>query len=359
MVQVQSYLMIKLLFFLFSISISIIGAIKTRNWLVLWLWIELKRLALIPILRINMSPRTIEATRKYFLFQAAGRVIILLGIMLRFYCSGQIITEGRYNFTEVIIIILALTIKMGIFPRHFWFIEVMKGLSFFRGFFVAIISKIVPLYVIIFIRIKTKSPIILIIRLLSIIIGSIFGIQQTQLRKLIALSSIAHLGWMIIIFNNVKTRWIGIALFISYIIMVLPLFWIGKRFSIEYLAKSSKPRRKSSIGIILVLTILSIGGFPPLLGFFYKWIIFLKVIKAEKFLVILILIIARLISLYYYIQICLVIYMKNWPAIKTIKETSYIKKRKNKNILWTIIFLKVTLYYFLWIISPISSRWKL
>ena len=359
MVQVQSYLMIKLLFFLFSISIRILGAIKTKSWLVLWLWIELKRLALIPILRINMSPRTIEATRKYFLFQAAGRVIILIGIMLRYYYSGQIITRGRYTFSETTIIILALAIKMGIFPRHFWFIEVMKGLKFFRGFFVAIISKIVPLYVIIFVRIETKSPIVFIIRLLSVIIGSIFGVQQTQLRKLIALSSIAHLGWMIIIFNKVKTSWIGIVLFVSYIIMVLPLFWIGKRFSIEYLAKSSKPGRKSSIGIILCLTVLSIGGFPPLLGFFYKWIIFLKVIKAKKFLVIVILIIARLISLFYYIQICLGIYMKKWPSIKTIRESTYKSKKSNKGITWAIIFFKIVLYYFLWIVSPLSSGWKL
>nr|BDG62530.1 NADH dehydrogenase subuinit 2 [Ophiocten ludwigi] len=351
--------MINLLFFLFSILISVVGAINTSNWLILWLWIELNSLALIPILSINMSPRTIEATSKYFLFQAAGSVIILLGIMLRYYYSGQIATNGNYTFAETAIIILALAIKMGIFPSHFWFIEVMNGLNFFSGFFVAIVSKIVPLYIIIFMSINTNSPIVLIVSLLSIIIGSIFGIQQTQLRKLIALSSIAHLGWMIIIFNNVNTSWIGAILFIAYIVMVLPLFWIGNSFSIEYLAKSSNPGSNTSVGVILCLTILSIGGFPPLLGFFYKWIIFLNVINTEEFLVIVILILASLVSLFYYVQICLSIYMNSWPSIKTISESTYIGAAGSGNIAWAIIFFNVVLYYFLWIVSPISSSWNL
>ena len=351
--------MSRLLFYIGSVVLRIIGCRLSSNWILIWIWIELKRLALIPILRIKVAPRSIEATRKYFLFQAIGRAMLLFGILLRRRKTDGLLILGSYKTFELIIFTFALTIKMGMFPNHFWFIDVMQGLNFIRGFFVAIISKIIPIYLIFIMRGTQRLNIFTILGIFSIVIGSVFGVQQTQLRKLIALSSVAHLGWMIIIFSSTNKNWLGGILFLSYVIMVMPLFWIGKNFSIEYLTKTIKIRNKVVLSLMICLTLLSIAGFPPLLGFFYKWIMFYVIAQTRKYLIITILIIASLISLYFYIQICLRVYINSWPVIKVLFEGKYLKKIKKTFVTWFIIFVNLFLYYLFWLISPVSSLWKL
>lgn len=344
----------KLLFYISSLIIRIIGCKLSTKWIIIWFWIELQSLALIPILSSNINPRSIEASTKYFLFQAASRVILLLGILLRHYRSENLLVQGSYKIVEITIILFALTIKIGIFPNHFWFIDVMKGVNFSKGFFVGIISKIIPLYIVITLSKNSSLFLLTIIGILSVLIGSIFGVQQTQLRKLIALSSIAHLGWIIVVLSGNEKFWIGILLFSFYIIMTLPLFWLGNLFSIEHLSKTTKISRKKMFGRILILRLLSMAGFPPLLGFFYKWLMFHKIIQVQRYLVIGLLIISRLLSLYFYIQIRIRFYIKKWPSIKILFYKSFSKQRL-KVYTFVIIFSKILVYFLLWLISPIST----
>nr|YP_001905909.1 NADH dehydrogenase subunit 2 [Ophiura albida]CAL50586.1 NADH dehydrogenase subunit 2 [Ophiura albida] len=344
-----------LLFYIGALMLSILGCSISSNWLVLWLWIELNSLALIPILSSNITPRSIEATSKYFLFQATGSVILLLGILFRHMNSENLLIIGYYNTLELVIIIFALTLKMGIFPNHFWFIDVMQGINFLNGFFVSIISKIIPLYIIISINNSLTFFILYIIGVSSVLIGSIFGVQQTQLRKLIALSSITHLGWMIILFANTSNNWIGILLFLSYIIMVTPLFWLGNIFAIEHLSKGVSLAGNFTLMFTFIVSILSIAGFPPLLGFFYKWIIFYNIIGNSNFLVIGILIMASLLSLFYYINICINFYMNLWSPNKIIFN-NFISEIINNNLITvTIVIANLLLFILIWNLAPISS----
>nr|YP_025947.1 NADH dehydrogenase subunit 2 [Ophiura luetkenii]AAO65639.1 NADH dehydrogenase subunit 2 [Ophiura luetkenii] len=351
--------MTSLLFYISSVLISIIGCGLSNNWILVWLWVELNSLALIPILSSNVTPRSIEATSKYFLFQAAGSAILLFGILLRNYNIDNLYISGPYSLLELFIIIFALTMKMGIFPNHFWFIDVMQGINFIGGFFVAILSKIIPIYLIISISGNPNQVILNVIGISSVVIGSIFGVQQTQLRKLIALSSVAHLGWMIIIFATTGNNWLGITLFFSYAIMVTPLFWAGNMFSIEHLSKTINLSNNSMLNTTMCLTILSIAGFPPLLGFFYKWIMFLSIVQTENFLIISILILASLFSLYFYIQICLSFYMTYWPTIKIGFNNFYSNKPVGHYLHEQPSRQNILLFYLIWIVSPLSSFWNL
>lgn len=351
--------MTKLRFFIVTILVRISGCWLASKWIVIWLWVELKRLALIPVLRLKTTPRSIEATRKYFLFQAMGSAILLLGILFRTYRTGKLSIVGTYKDFELLLLGFALTMKMGIFPKHFWFIDVMQGLKFMGGFFVAIVSKIIPVYLIIIIRKQSRKNILLLIGISSVLIGSIFGVQQTQLRKLIALSSVAHLGWMIIFFTTSGKRWLGAILFISYLVMVMPLFWIGKIFSLEHLTKTINLKTKRALTTTLCLTILSMAGFPPLLGFFYKWLMFFKVTQTKRFFVVRVLIIARLFSLYFYIQICLRFYMTCWPTVKILSKKNFTNVISASTFRWSIVLVKLFLYYIIWVVSPLSSAWKL
>lgn len=345
--------------YLGTLTLRISGCAFSAKWLIIWLWIELKSLALIPILTWKVTPRSIEATSKYFLFNAIGRVFLLLGVLIRAYGSGSLLIGGPYKLIEIRIIVFALTMKVGVFPKHFWFIDVMQGVKFYAGFFVAIVSKIVPLYIIVAIRKEYIFVILKVVGVISVVIGSIFGVQQTQLRKLIALSSVTHLGWMIILFASTKRTWLGAALYFTYVIMVTPLFWVGELYSIEHLTKSTKIARKRTLTMTLCLTILSMAGFPPLLGFFYKWLMFLKIASAHRYLVIAGLIIARLISLYYYIQICIGFYINSWPTIKSVVNRFYRRRIQDVVTGGILVLIKVFYYFFFMVITPLVTSGRL
>lgn len=344
----------KLLLYIRSLAIRIIGCRLSTKWIIIWFWIELQRLALIPILSSNVNPRSIEASTKYFLFQAARRVILLLGILLRHYKSENLLIKGSYGVIELTIMLFALTIKIGIFPKHYWFVDVMKGVKFSRGFFVGIVSKIIPLYVIISIAKSSSFFLLRIIGAFSVLIGSILGVQQTQLRKLIALSSIAHLGWIIIVLSRKEKFWIGMLLFSFYVIMTLPLFWLGNLFSIEHLSKTTKITKKNIFGIILIIRLLSMAGLPPLLGFFYKWLMFYKIIHVQRYIIIGLLILSRLLSLYFYIQIRIRFYINKWPSIKILFYKNFNKIKWEIYVL-IIITSNILIYLLLWAISPLST----
>nr|YP_011015312.1 NADH dehydrogenase subunit 2 [Stegophiura sladeni]UFQ25375.1 NADH dehydrogenase subunit 2 [Stegophiura sladeni] len=350
--------MSNILFYFSTLLLSITGCLISNNWLIIWFWIELQSLTLIPLLSLNITPRSIESTNKYFLFQAAGSACLLLGILIRLYLSGNLLIQGNYNWLEYLIITLSLTLKIGIFPAHFWFIDTMQGLNLWNGFFVAIPSKIIPLYMVISLSNNTSILVLSIIGVSSAVIGSTFGIHQTQLRKLIALSSIAHLGWMVIVFPNAN-QWICIILFSSYIIMMTPLFWIGNNYNIEFLSKTNNISNNITFANILIISILSIAGFPPLLGFFYKWIMFIIVTTNNNIIIVSILILASLLSLYFYIQICISFYMMYWPLSKTLFSNSFYNLNVNNTLLWTITIANIIIYYFLWVIYPLTSTLNL
>nr|AYO99686.1 NADH dehydrogenase subunit 2 [Ophiosteira sp. Op725.7] len=350
--------MSNIIFYVSSLVLSILGCLFSNNWIIIWFWVELQSLALIPILSSNISPRSIESTNKYFLFQATGSIILLTGILIRLFFSGNILLQGNYNWIEYSIIVISLCIKMGIFPTHFWFVDVMQGINFWSGFFIVIPSKIIPIYIIINISNSFAIILLSIIGVISVIIGSILGVHQIQLRKLIALSSIAHLGWIVITFPNIN-NWFGMILFLSYTIMITPLIWVGNIYSLEHLSKTNNISNNFSLSSILLISILSMAGFPPLLGFFYKWLIFYIILNNQSLIIIVILISASLLSLYFYLQICIGSYIMQWPLSKTLFSNSFFLLNTNLISLWIIIIANTSILYTLWSVLPLISTWNI
>nr|YP_009989800.1 NADH dehydrogenase subunit 2 [Ophiura kinbergi]QNN00532.1 NADH dehydrogenase subunit 2 [Ophiura kinbergi] len=342
-----------------TLIFSTVGCFTSKNWLVIWFWIELNSLALIPIISSNVNSRSIESTTKYFLFQAIGSVVLLLGVLLRLFVNGTILIEGDYSVFSISIIIVAVALKMGIFPNHYWFVDVMQGVNLMTGFFLSIISKIVPLYVIIVISNSSNSILYLFIGTISVIVGSSFGIQQTQLRKLIALSSVAHLGWMIILFSTTHNGTLGALIFVSYILMTLPLFWIGNKFSLENLSKTSSVNIMSTVSLLMIISILSMAGFPPLLGFFYKWVMLSFISNNGNYLVVFLLIGASLLSLFFYIQLCISFYFNIWPKTKTLLVSEYFSHQSIFFFTSIVILSNVLVCLAVWYLPILSVNWSI
>lgn len=148
-----------------------------------------------------------------------------------------------------------------------------------------------------------RNIIVIVCSILSVIFGALGGLDQSLLRKLIAYSSINHLGWIIssLLFN--QTIWLIYFLFYSflsfnliYIFNLWKIFHINKIFSLFTQSKILK--------FTIIFNLLSLGGLPPFLGFIPKWIVINLLTINNQSILIFLLIIFTLITLYFYLRIC-------------------------------------------------------
>lgn len=210
-----------------------------------------------------------------------------------------------------IIINSCLLIKIGAAPFHFWFPGVIEGLSWTNNFILITWQKIAPLILISYFILPNLFRVII---FFSIFIGSLGGLNQTSLRKLIAFSSINHLGWIlaaIILNENLWEFYFLIYTFLSLTILIL--FDILKIFHINqtFFIINNNPLIK----FIIFTLLLSLGGLPPFLGFTPKWLVIQFLTINNHILLIIFMVCLTLITLYYYIRICYASFLINYWEI--------------------------------------------
>lgn len=231
-------------------------------------------------------------------------------------------------------IISSLILKRGIAPFHFWFPNVIEGLNWINSFIILTWQKIAPLILISLLIVNYLFiPIIL-----SIIVGSIGGLNQTSLRKIIAYSSINHLGWIGAAIISSDILWLNYFLFYIFLSTTLIYFFnINKLFFINQIY--SIFNHSNELKLILFLNFLSLGGLPPFLGFFPKWNVIQILVNNNQLFLITTIVVLTLITLYYYIRICYAGFIINYYENKwNIKFTI---KFNNIFIYLTISFISI------------------
>lgn len=275
--------------------IRTILTIISPNWLIAWIILEINILRFIPLIIRSKINQETEASIKYFLSQALGSILILLGISITYQPIIQIIA----TFT----MITAIFIKLGIAPCHFWYPSVIASLSWINCLILSTWQKLGPLSLLIILRIKSQlSTAIIIAARINALIGGIMGINQTHLRPLLAYSSIGHIGWIVSILSINKVIFC-IIYFIIYAVVVTPIFLIINTINSKTI-KSIYNLFKTNIviTILIAIRILSLAGIPPLTGFIPKLIVITKLIEYSH-IIIVFLLIGALINLYYYLNI--------------------------------------------------------
>lgn len=265
---------------LFS-SILIIGTvitIRSNSWLIIWVGLELNLISFLPILRINKNIRETPIT--YFLIQRMGSIILLFSILL-----PQIINR---------ITTLAIIIKIGAAPIHLWIIQIIEKINWFNCLVLTTWQKIAPLVILIHINN------LIILAIISIIAGAIGGLNQTSLRKIIAFSSVNHIGWIIATLETNTSSAIKYLLIYS-LIMTLLLFNLAKK-KIYYITQIPENINKIE-KINLIVIILSLGGLPPFIGFIAKWVIIQEIINRNIIFIVTTIIIFSIITLFFYLRI--------------------------------------------------------
>ena len=179
---------------------------------------------------------------------------------------------------------------------------------------------------------------ILTMAILSILIGGWGGLNQTQLRKIIAYSSIAHIGWMTAVLPYNTT--ITILNLLIYITTTLAIFILLIHSSATTTLSLSHTWNKIPIiTSLIIVTLLSIGGLPPLSGFIPKWIIIQEITKNESIIMPTLIAITALLNLYFYIRLAYSSSLTMFPSTNNIKIKWQFEHTKQIKLLPTIIVL--------------------
>nr|YP_006303651.2 NADH dehydrogenase subunit 2 [Moolgarda cunnesius]AEK53198.2 NADH dehydrogenase subunit 2 [Moolgarda cunnesius] len=286
---------------LFSLGFGTMITFASSHWMMAWMGLEINTLAIIPLMAQHHHPRAAEATMKYFLIQATAAAMLLFASATNAWMSGQWEIQQTTHNLPMTMIILALALKTGLAPFHMWLPEVLQGLNLTTGLILSTWQKLAPFALLL--QIQPTSPTTLaILGLLSTMVGGWGGLNQTQLRKILAYSSIAHLGWMILVLQLAPS--LTLLALLTYIVMTFSTFLIFKlnaATTINMLATASS--KTPALAAMAPLALLSLGGLPPLTGFMPKWLILQELTKNELAPTATLAALSALLSLYFYLRL--------------------------------------------------------
>nr|AAL78790.1 NADH dehydrogenase subunit 2 [Ctenophorus caudicinctus] len=255
-----------------GITMGTLMTISANHWLTAWLGLELNMISIIPIIAKQKHLRSTEAATKYFLTQATASALMLFASTLNAWQTGSWDITQLNNMISSILMTSALMMKMGAAPAHFWLPEVLQGSTMTTALLITTWQKIAPITLLYMISNHIQSNITLLAGLLSISIGGWGGMNQTQLRKMMAYSSIAHLGWTLTVISTAPN--IALLNIIIYMMMSTPFFLSLTTTTSKTLQTMTTSWSYSpTTTIILTLLLLSMAGLPPMTGFTPKLLI--------------------------------------------------------------------------------------
>nr|AUR26746.1 NADH dehydrogenase subunit 2 [Daphoenositta chrysoptera]QBS54804.1 NADH dehydrogenase subunit 2 [Daphoenositta chrysoptera striata]QBS54805.1 NADH dehydrogenase subunit 2 [Daphoenositta chrysoptera striata] len=315
------------LIFTISLLLGTTITISSNHWVMAWTGLEINTLAILPLISKSHHPRAIEAATKYFLVQATASALILFSSMMNAWHTGQWDITQMTHPIACLILTTAISMKLGLAPFHFWFPEVLQGSPLITGLLLSTVMKFPPI-TLLFMTSQSLNPTLLTtMAILSTALGGWMGLNQTQIRKIMAFSSISHLGWMaIIVVYNPKLTLLN---FYLYTLMTSAVFLTLNSTKVLKLSTLMTSWTKTpSLNAILLLTLLSLAGLPPLTGFLPKWLIIQELTKQEMVPAAMIISLTSLLGLFFYLRLayCTMItlpphttnHMKQWHINKRV-----------------------------------------
>ena len=316
-----------------SATLGMMIMISSYDLIVFYMGLELQSLSLYVLASFNRDNyRSSEAGLKYFVLSALSSGLLLYGCSLIYGFSGStnfdLIAQNINQLNTgsifgIVFILVGLAFKVSAVPFHMWAPDVYEGSPTSVTAFFAIVPKVAALTVFIrflyvpFINLVDQwQMIIIFISLASMILGAVAAIGQTNLKRLIAYSSIGHMGYALAGLATGSNEGIqSTVIYLSiYLLMNLGIFsciFMMKRKDIFYediQDLSGLSKNHPIISICLLLLLFSLAGIPPLAGFFAKFYVFMAVIKVKMYTLAILGLITTVISAFYYLRIIKIIY---------------------------------------------------
>ena len=331
--KISKIFLIEYQILILSSILGMLVMISSNDLMVFYIGLELQSLALYVLASFNRDQlKSSESGLKYFVLSALSSGLLLYGCSLIYGFSGSTnfdiisntVNSNHYGLTfGIVFILVGLSFKISAVPFHMWAPDVYEGSPTPVTLFFSVVPKIAALTVFIiflyipFINMMDQwQPIIIFLSIASMIFGAIAAIGQKNLKRLIAYSSIGHIGYALAGLSVGTNEGLQSSIvYISiYIVMNLGFFscllMMKKNDlyfeTIEDLSGLSKNHPILSLCFLIVL--FSLAGIPPLAGFFAKFYIFKSVIEQSMYFLAIVGLLSTVIAAFYYLRIIKVIY---------------------------------------------------
>uniref|UniRef100_A0AAU7YTU3 NADH-ubiquinone oxidoreductase chain 2 n=1 Tax=Stephanitis macaona TaxID=3156568 RepID=A0AAU7YTU3_9HEMI len=314
--------------FLLMMILSTIMVVCSSKWLSMWLSMEFNLMTTIPFIFKNKSKMFSEKIMIYFITQVMSSILMLTVILTM---------NMMYNMTLMkMMLTFSMMIKLGIPPFHMWMPEMLSKVNWMILSFMITLQKINPL--IITSQILENNLLLPMILIISATIGSISGINQIMMNKIMAYSSINHMSWTIMCMMMMNTLWIKY--FIIYSIITLTLCFMFNKKMIFYINQLNM-NCNNNMKIIITILMLNLGGMPPLPGFFIKWMTLESIMKySYMYTTSMIMMFCSMITLMFYMRLS---YNMMMSLNTSQKFNKLISKEKNYMILLINTILPLTM----------------
>jgi NADH-quinone oxidoreductase subunit N len=318
------------------VLLSILGMfimVSSNDLILFYLGLELQSLALYILASIDRDNiRSSEAGIKYFVLSALSSGLLLYGCSLLYGFAGSTNFEEiankslNYNIGIIfgmVFILVGLAFKVSVVPFHMWTPDVYQGAPTSVTSFFSVVPKLAGIAI--FIKfmylpfgkiINEWQSIIVFMSIASMILGAVAAIGQKNIKRLMAYSSIGHMGYAIAgiaagTINGIKSTLVYISIYLVMNIGIFACILLMKRGGkyieeIDELSGASKNHPLMSLALLIIL--FSLAGIPPLAGFFAKFYIFMAVIESEMYILAIVGLVTTVVSAFYYIRIIKIMY---------------------------------------------------
>ena len=348
---------------LFS-TLGMMLMISSKNLMMMYLAIELQSLSLYVVASIKRnSLESAESGVKYFILGALSSGILLYGFSLVYGFTGQTNFDGIYISLSqldklpiglvfgLVFILVGLAFKVSAVPFHMWTPDVYEGAPTSITAFFAIVPKLAAIALIFRFCLEPFNnfyfewtQVIFFLSLASMFLGAIAAIAQKSLKRLLAYSSIGHVGYVLIALvaaSDQGIRSASIYMFI-YLIMNISVFAIllSLKKSDKYVEKinelSGLSKTNPVVSASLAIIMLSMAGIPPFIGFFGKFYVFIAAIESQQYILAILGVLASVISAFYYLRIIKGMY---FDEVIEGENFDFTINNQAKVILLTLLFL--------------------
>nr|QNV11849.1 NADH dehydrogenase subunit 2 [Theromyzon tessulatum] len=277
-------------------------ALSGSNWFSIWLGLEINMFSFIPFMSKSTTAKNCEAAAKYLLIQVAASMIML-------YSGYIVISMYSQNLVYYWFLTFAFLMKLGAFPAHYWFPSIMQSCDWLGSMMLATWQKIAPAMILLM-NTYTNQNMLMVVVIINTYLGGILGSNQTDIKTILAYSSVAHMGWFLMpLMYDMPYQ--SMYYLIMYITMSAPIFLMMQVYTYNNPNTNNNIMSlNNNMKFSLMLMILSLGGLPPLSGFIPKLMIMYNSALMYPLLTI-ILTIITCISLYFYLTLSFNLMLSN------------------------------------------------
>nr|YP_010431990.1 NADH dehydrogenase subunit 2 [Abrus yunshanensis]USS62525.1 NADH dehydrogenase subunit 2 [Abrus yunshanensis] len=269
-----------------TMMIGVIMTTCSNNWISMWMGLEISMLSFLPFM-VNKNKLSSESLVKYFIIQSVASTIFLLSVICMLI---------GVNMLNEMTLTMSMLIKLGSAPFHMWVLMIIETINYLPLFFLLTVLKIPPLSILY--QINTKMLTIPII--LSMLVSSISCLNQSSMRKTLGFSSIYNISLMMISINKFNVMMIYLMI---YSTMMILLTNICKKMKINFINQMIFNEFSIWMKINMWINMLSMSGFPPLMGFSAKLMIIQTLMNNNEFIMVIILVLTSFLVMMFYMRL--------------------------------------------------------